>query len=258
MVVSRINAAAESNTPVVPRVVFRDGLWSSGGRQSISFPPQQTSPSAQLANGDGTRQSLRDRNMPLVLPVLPLKDQKMDPAEREHKLEPGKEVSPQNKFKKKGMLLPFRSVKATKFSAENGEGPTVGNLTNRASSEPGVSPSAKKLDAEDRVWLHTEQVDSEPRLSSPEIFISPRPSESRADSDNGTGSTMDRAKKFSRRQMLLSAKTSSLCSPDQGSMKNPRGLGFSTPATSCFPHLACISARPFSKANSAPWSKWSR
>lgn len=254
--VSNINAAAEGNTPVVPRVVFRDGLWSPGGRQSISFPPQQSSPSAQLANGDSTRQSLRDRNMPLVLPVLPVKDQKIDPTDREHQLEPGKKVSPQNKFKKKGMLLPFRSVKATKLSAENGEGPTVGNVTNRASSDPGVSPSAKKPDAEDRVWLRTEQVDSGPRLSSPEILISPRPSESRADSDNG--STMDRAKKFSRRQMLLSAKTSSLCSPEQGSMKNLRGLGFSTPATSCFPHLACISARPFSKANSAPWSKWSR
>lgn len=258
MVVSSIVAATESNTPVISHVVFRDGLWSSGGRQSISFPPQLTSPSAQLANGNDTRQSLRDRNMPLVLPVLPLKDQKMDPTEREHKLEPGKEVSPQNKFKKKGMLLPFRSVKATKFSAENREGPTFGDLTNRACSDPGVSPSAEKQDAEDRVWVHPEQVDSEPRPSSPATLISPRSSEPCVGSDNGTGSTVDRAKKFSRRQMLLSAKTKILCSPEQGSTKNPHGLSVSTPAASCFPHLACISARPFSKANSSPWSKSSR
>ncbi|XP_037837842.1 FYN-binding protein 1 isoform X3 [Kryptolebias marmoratus] len=220
-----------------------------------------TSPSSQPANGDGTAmQSLRGRNMPLVLPVLPLKDQRMDiTTEREHKLElePGKEVSPQNKFKKRGMLLPFKSVKATKVSAEDGEGPA--GLTNRSCSSPGELPSAEKQGTEDRVSVQSEHAASEHSPSSPEILISPPPSESHVDSGNSNVSTVERTKKkFSRRQMLISAKTKILRSPDKtfpSPLKNPDSLGTNVlvPPAVCLPHLACISARPFSKASSSPW-----
>ncbi|TMS10076.1 hypothetical protein E3U43_002735 [Larimichthys crocea] len=203
-VVSSINIAVENRTPVLPRVIFRDRLQASGGKRPISFPPQpqHTSPSSWLANGDDTtKQSLKERHMPLVLPVLPVKDQKTElPAKKEHKLEPeqGKEVHPQTKIKKKGLLLPFKSAKASKVSAVNGEEPTYADLTTRPSSAPGELPSVETQTADDGVSLQN-------------IPITP-PS---AESDNKIISTLERAKKkFSRKQMLISAKPKSLRSPD--------------------------------------------
>ncbi|XP_008295738.1 uncharacterized protein LOC103368929 [Stegastes partitus] len=264
-VVSTINIAVENKTPVVPRVIFRDGLRSSGGKRPVSFPPQplQTSPSSQLPNGDSTaRQSLKDRSMPLVLPVLPVKDLRTEaPAKKEHKLEsdPGKEVLPQTKIKKKGLLLPFKSTKASKVSAENGEEPTYADLTIRPCSAPGELPSMEKQTTEDEVSLYSDQSTAEHPHSSPDIPVTPPSAENSGDSDNKIMSTLERAKKkFSRRQMLISAKPKSLRSPDYTSrdktfLSPPKNMDgdLLIPPPVCLPHLACISARPFFKATSS-------
>ncbi len=205
--------------------------------------------------------------MPLVLPVLPVKEQKTEPpAKKEHKLEPGKEVPPQTKIKKKGLLIPFKSAKASKVSAENGEEPTYADLTTRPSSAPGELPSVEKQTTEDGVSLQSDQSTAEFPLSSPDIPITPPSAETSVDSDNKIISTLERAKKkFARRQMLISVKPKSLRSPDYVS----RDKAFPSPPNKtesaepelpvpppvCLPHLACISARPFSKANSSARSE---
>ncbi|XP_047445063.1 uncharacterized protein si:ch211-188c16.1 isoform X3 [Mugil cephalus] len=267
-VVSSINIAVENKTPAVPRVIFRDGLRASGGKRPISFPPQpqQTSCSSQLANGDGgTRHSLKDRHMPLVLPVLPVKDQRTEPpAKVELKLErePGKEVLAQTKIKKKGLLIPFKSGKASKVSAENGDEPTYADLTTRPSSAPCELPSVEKQTTEDGASLKSDQSTSECPLSSPDIPVTPPSTEASVDSDSKFLSTLERAKKkFSRRQMLISAKAKSLRSPDCTSKakafpsppKNTDSVwaDLPVPPPVCLPHLACISARPFFKASSS-------
>ncbi|XP_029309502.1 uncharacterized protein LOC115022598 isoform X2 [Cottoperca gobio] len=263
-VVGSINIAVENKKPVVPRLIFRDGLLTSGGKLPISFPPQpqQTSPSFQPSNGDSTTwQSLKDRHMPLVLPVLPVKEKKTElPAKKEHtlELEPGKEVLPQTKIKKKGLLLPFKSAKASKVSAENGEEPTYAYLTTRPSSDPGELPSVEKQTTEDRVSLQSDQSTTEFPLSSPDIPITPPTAETSFDFDNKIISTLEKAKKrFSRRQMLISAKPKSFRSTDYVSrdkvlLSPPKNivepqLPLLPPV--CLPHLACLSARPFFKAN---------
>lgn len=267
-VVSSINIAVENKTPVVPRVIFRDGLRSSGGKRPIFFPPQseQTSPTSPVPNGDGTtRQSLKDRHMPLVLPILPVKEQKTElPVRKEHKLEPEprKEVLPQTKIKKKGLLLPFKSAKASKVSSENREEPTYADLTTRPSSAPGELPPVEKQTIEDGIYFQSDQSTADFPHSSPDISNTPPSADSSVDSDNKIISTLERAKKkFSRRQMLISAKPKSLRSPDYISrdkvFPSPPKNGESVeselpvPPPVCLLHLACISARPFFKANTA-------
>ncbi|XP_037642814.1 uncharacterized protein si:ch211-188c16.1 isoform X2 [Sebastes umbrosus] len=249
-VVSSINIAVENKT-VAPRVIFRDGLRASGGKRPISLPPQpqQTSPPSQLANGDGTtRQSLKDRHMPLVLPVLPVKEQKTEPpAKKEHKLKP----EPQTKIKKKGLLLPFKSAKASKASSVNGDEPTYADLTTRPASAPGELPSVEKQNAENGVSHPSDQ-------SSPDIPITPPSAETSVDFEKKVLNSLERAKKkFSRRPMLISAKPKSLRSPDYVSKdkafplppKNIVEPDLPIPPPPCLPHLACLSARPFFKSN---------
>uniref|UniRef100_A0A7N8X9K8 Uncharacterized protein n=1 Tax=Mastacembelus armatus TaxID=205130 RepID=A0A7N8X9K8_9TELE len=247
-----INTFVENKTPVVSQGIFRDGLRSSGGKRPISFPPQlqQTSPSSQLVNGNTTtRQSLKERHMPLVLPVL-----------SDHKLEPdgGKEVLPQTKIKKKGLLLPFKSTKTSKVNAENGEDPMYADFTTRPSSAPGELPCVEKQTTEDRVSLQSDQSTAECPLSSPDILVTPPSTQANVDSDNRLISTLERAKKkFSCRQMLISTKPKSLHSPDYtlrdkmfpSPPKNTEGVepDLRIPPPVCLPHLACISARPFFK-----------
>ncbi|XP_035490484.2 FYN-binding protein 1 isoform X1 [Scophthalmus maximus] len=265
-VVSNINIAAENKAPVVPRIFFRDGLQASGGKRPISFPPQLRQTSPQTPNGDGsTRQSLKERHMPLVLPVLPVKEQQTgSPVRKEHRPapEPGKELLPQTKIKRKGLLLPFKSAKASKARGENGEEPTYADLTTRPSSAPGEMPSVEKQTAEDGVSLQSDQSTAECPPSSPDIPITPPSSETSVDSDSRIANTLDRAKKkFSRRQMLLSAKPKSRRSPDYTSGDKafplpPKNIDrvepdLPVPPPVCLPHLACISARPFFKANNS-------
>uniref|UniRef100_A0A672YQD8 Helically-extended SH3 domain-containing protein n=1 Tax=Sphaeramia orbicularis TaxID=375764 RepID=A0A672YQD8_9TELE len=241
-VVSSINMAVEKRTPVVPRVIFKDGLQGSGGKRPISFPPHpQRSPSSQLANGDGTaRQSLKDRHMPLVLPALPVK---------EHKAE------------KKGLLLPFKSSKATKVNTENVEEPSYADLTRRFSIAPGELFSMEKQSTEDGYLLQSDQSTSDCLHSSPDFAITPPSAETSTDSENRIISTLERAKKKFSRQLLSSSKPKSLNSSD----RLPRGKALASPPKStesvesdppipppvCLPHLACISARPFFKVNSS-------
>ncbi|KAK2822054.1 hypothetical protein Q5P01_022119 [Channa striata] len=249
-IVNTVNTAIENKTQGVPRLFFRDGLRTSGGKRPISFPQQnqQSSPPSQLTNGDSaTRQSLKDRHMPLVLPVLSVEPER------------GKEVPPQTKIKKKGLLLPFKSTKASKATSENEGDPTYSELTTRPSSAPGELPSAEKLTTEDRVSLQSDQSPAECPLSSPDIQTSPITGPTNSDSDNRIISTLERAKKkFSCRQMLISTKPRSLPSPDHNSRdkalcsppKNNENSNriLPSPPPVCLPHLACISARPFSKA----------
>ncbi|XP_045906876.1 uncharacterized protein si:ch211-188c16.1 isoform X2 [Micropterus dolomieu] len=264
-VVSGVNTAVENKAPVCPRLIFRDGLRTSGGKRPISFPPhpQQTSPSSQLANRDSTtRQPYEEQHMPLVLPVLPKEQKTKQPIKKEHKLESeqGKEVPPLSKIKKKGLLLPFKSAKASKVSAENGEEPTYADLTTRPSSAPSELPSVEKQTTEDWVSLPSDQSSVEFYLSSPDIPINSPSAERSFDSDNKIVSTLERAKKtFSRRQMLIKPK--SLCSADYVSKdkaypsppKNIESVKHELPIPPplSFPHLACISARPFFKANNS-------
>ncbi|XP_032387593.1 uncharacterized protein si:ch211-188c16.1 isoform X2 [Etheostoma spectabile] len=262
-VVNSVNVAGENKPPAVSRLIFRDGQRTFGGTQPISFPPQlqQTCPSSQLPNNrDGTtRLSLKERHMPLVLPVLPVKEQKTEPpAKNEHKLEPGKDVLPQTKIKKKGLLLPFKSAKASKVKAENGEEPTYADLTNRPSSAPGALPAVEKQTTEDGASLQSDQSPAELPLSSPDIPTTPSSAETSVDSDNIIISTLERArKKFSRRQMLISAKPKNLHSPDYVSRDNafplpPKNLvepELPIPPPVFLPHMAYLSARPFFKVN---------
>ncbi|XP_034469494.1 FYN-binding protein 2 isoform X2 [Hippoglossus hippoglossus] len=266
--VSSISIAVESKIPVVPRVFFRDGLQASGGKRPISFSPQprQTSPSSQLTNGESTtRQSLKERHMPQVLPALPVKEQKLEaPVRKEHKPDPEsrKEVPPQTKIKKKGLLLPFKLVKASKVGAENGEEPTYADLTMRPSSAPGELPSMERQTTEGGVSVQSDHSTVEWPLSSPDMGITPPSSETSVDSDNRIISTLERAKrKFSRRQMLFSIKPKSLHSPDYASRDKAFPLppkyvqsfepDLPIPPPVCLPPLACISARPFFKATNS-------
>lgn len=230
----------------------------------ISFRPKvpQTSPSFQHGSSEATtRQSLRERHMPLVLPFIPVKEHKSElPATRELKLEeePGKEAVMQTKIKKKGLLLPFKSSKAAKISGENGE-PTYSDLTIRPSSAPGELPSVEKPPVEDRLSFQRNQSTSEFPISSSDISVSPHPTGTSDESDNKIVSTLERArKKLSCRQMLLSAK--SLCSPDKTFPSPPRQtesaeMELPIPSPVCLPNLSCLSARPFFKANNSAQSK---
>lgn len=268
-VVSSINMAVENRTPVVPRVVFRDRLQASGGKRPISFPPkvQQTPPSFQCGNSDSTtRQSLRERHMPLVLPFIPVKEHKSElPATRELKLEEelGKEAVMQTKMKKKGLLLPFKASKAAKISGGNEESPYF-DLKIRPSSAPGELPSVEKQPMEDGLAVQRDQSTSEFLVSSPDIPVTPPPADTSVESDNKIFSTLEKAKKkLSCRQMLISAK--SLCSPDYISkdkvfpsppQKTERAeMAPPIPLPVCLPNLSCLSARPFFKANNSAQSK---
>lgn len=258
--VSSFNAAAENETPAVPRVIFRDALRMSGGKRPIYLPPQpqRTSPLPQLTNGDGAAR--HPRYMPLVLPVLPARDQRAEmPARRsEHKVEPepGKEILPQTKIKKKALLLPFRSVKASRVSAESGDEPTYDHLTTKPCSLTGEWPSVEKQTIEHRVLPQSDQSTAECPPSSP---VTPPSAETTADSDDKVFSTLERAKKkFSCRNILISSKPKCLHSPDNTDetfTSPPKTTDPPVPPPVCLPHLACISARPFFKASSSLRSK---
>ncbi|KAF3858652.1 hypothetical protein F7725_011853, partial [Dissostichus mawsoni] len=260
--VSSINIAVE-NKPPVPRVIFRDGLRASGGKRPISFPPQpqQTSPTSQPTNGEATiRHSIKDRHMALVLPLLHAKEKKTEPqVKKEHKLEPEpeKEVPPRTKIKKKGLLLPFKSTKASKISAENGNEPTYADLTIRPSSAPGELPSLERQTIEDWLSLPSDHSTAEYPLSSPDIPITPPTAESSVDSENKVMSTLEKAKKkFTRKQMLISVKAKSCyASREKAFSSPPNNLvepelpKLPIPSPVYLPHLACLSARPFFKAD---------
>ncbi|XP_038134844.1 uncharacterized protein si:ch211-188c16.1 [Cyprinodon tularosa] len=261
--VSGTAMAVENQTPEVPRVLFRDGHWSSGGRRPIPFPPhpRPTSPSSQLANGENSsKHSFKDRHMPPMLPVLTVKDHKVDPpAGKEHKLESETErgVFPHAKIKKKGLLLPFKSAKASKHSADNGDDPTYDDLSYR----PG-SATSELCTKEKRITEEQGSLQSDPSDYSPESAVTSPPPATYPDSENRILSTLEKAKKkLSRRQIMIPSKPKSLPSPDYScrgktfplSPRNPDGVGsdvlLAPPV--CLPHFACISARPFFKANNS-------
>lgn len=204
--------------------------------------------------------------MPLVLPVKEQRAELPLRKERKPEPEPGSEAVPQTKVKKKGLLLPFKSSKATKGSAENGDDPTYVDLTIRPSSAPADLPSGETQSTEDGASLQSDQSAGEVALASPEFSITSPPVKSSLDSDNKIMSTLERAKKkFSYKHMLISAKPKGLRSPDYASrdkifLSPPKNIDSEpkapTPSPVGLPHLACISARPFFKADRSATSKF--
>lgn len=263
--VDSINNTVEHKTPVIPGVIFRDGLR---GKRPISFPPQpqKTSPPSQ---DKAASLYLKDRHLPLVLPVLSVKEQKAEsPVKKEQNVEQErvKDVLPQNKIKKKGLLLPFKSVKTSKVGMENGDDPTYAELSTRPSSAPGELPSVENLSRGEWDSVHSDQSTTECPLSSPDLMTSPHHAQTNADFENRLISTLEKAKKkFSCRQILISTKPKSLLSPDHNAKDKPiysppkineiveRDLPLPPPI--CLPHLACVSARPFCKTNNCTRSE---
>ncbi|KAK7945040.1 hypothetical protein WMY93_000768 [Mugilogobius chulae] len=258
-VVSSIHMAVDSKASVVPRVFFRDGLRTSGGKRPISFPPLQRSPTSHTSNsGAASRQPFKDRHLPLVLPSLH-KETKDQPSSKEHTQELDGLL--QTKAKKKGLLLPFKSSKSAKASSEHGEEPTYADLTSRPASAPGELPSGEQH-TDDRASLQGSEKMSECTLSSPDITISPLSAETQADPDNRAGlSTLEKArKKFSCRQVMSVIKPKS-SSPEMNSKNSPTKSIHSTTSLDLpppppvtpplhLPNLIYISARPFSKGTS--------
>uniref|UniRef100_A0A4W5KVS9 Si:ch211-188c16.1 n=1 Tax=Hucho hucho TaxID=62062 RepID=A0A4W5KVS9_9TELE len=220
---SSIHSAVE-NKPVIPRVIFRDGTRVSGSKWPVSFPalvlqaipptpPHQNS----LHNGgrDCTataKKSFKDRHLPLVLPGLPLKEQKND-------LPPHKEVPLPTKCKKKGLLLhhPFKSTKVSKVGGEPAEEPAYAGLTtNRHSGAPVEGLVMDRNKAEDRLPLQVEHSSTECPTSSPDITIttpSEGPGEDSSSMVSATQffSTLEKGKKrFSPKHLLVYARPKSL------------------------------------------------
>lgn len=266
-VVSSLNIATENKTTVVPRVIFRNESRASGGKRSTCSP--RLSPSSQPTNEDSTtkKQSFKERHMPQVLPVLCLKEHKIEPLikrESPQKQELVKQA-PQVKPKKNTLLLALKSSRVSKLSSESEEEPTYAELTTRPASAPGELPSVEKQSSEDGVSLQGDQLPATRRLSSPDVSVTPALLEMSVDSDNRIISTLERARrKFSCRHILISSKSKSLRSPDFASgerpffLSSPRNMENTEPELPPLPpppvglpHLACISARPFSKVNNS-------
>uniref|UniRef100_A0A8C6TQ32 Uncharacterized protein n=1 Tax=Neogobius melanostomus TaxID=47308 RepID=A0A8C6TQ32_9GOBI len=253
--------AVEHKVPVVPRVFFRDGLRTSGGRRPISFPPHpQRYPNPQTADGDAPSwHSFKDRHMPLVLPVLPKEYKAGQGLGKEQKLEMDNLL--QTITKKKNMLLPFKSSRPAKNGTEHGEEPTYADLTCRPASAPGELPSVVRINTDDRALLQGSENVSESTISSLDITISPPSAETHTDSESRVFSTLEKAKKkFSRRHVMSPKPKCS--SPEKGSKgkaqasptKSTRSSHSTDllvpppiPSAPNLPNFLYISARPFCK-----------
>ncbi|XP_028328984.1 uncharacterized protein LOC114479485 isoform X2 [Gouania willdenowi] len=254
-VVSTNNVA----TSTAPQVFHREGLQASGGKRPISFPPQPShTPFSLLCSGECTKKNLlKDRSLPLVLPFLPRKDQRMDLQATEELTV--KDALQQTRIKK-GLLLPFKSTKALKVTGEMGEeGGSHSGVTIRTCTTLGDISSEDKTIPEDGN-LDPQTTDSV--LSSPDVPVTTPPAEAVVECDNIIMSTLEKArKKFSSRQKLICARPKSLLSPDYCSKEKefpspPKtsdgvwpDLPLSPPLS--LPHLSCISARPFFKASTS-------
>ncbi|KAM8838150.1 uncharacterized protein ACB058_014962 isoform 2-T2 [Synchiropus picturatus] len=264
-----LNAQSKTSRPVVaekpkhlpppvaenktPRIMIRDGLRASGGKRPNSFPPQpQKSPT--FKGRSPSEKTLKDHPVPLIFPVQPPKPD----VARHPVTEPAKDVLPSTKIKKKTLLLPFKSSKASKIYPESFDEPTYADLTTRPSSAPCELPSVEKS-TDDDVYLHGDESTRDYPPSSPDVPLTPPAVDTNCDSDNKFLSTLERAKKkFSRRNMLISSKSKNVRSPDLSSSAR----GFPSPPPSIrdlptppppvsLPHIACISARPFFKADNS-------
>ncbi|XP_035616826.1 uncharacterized protein si:ch211-188c16.1 isoform X3 [Oncorhynchus keta] len=282
---SAIHSAVE-NKPIIPRVIFRDGTRVSGGKWPVSFPalvlqaipPKPPTPPHQnrLHNGgrDCTataKKSFKDRHLPLVLPGLPLKEQKTH-------LPPHKEVPPPTKCKKKGMLLhhPFKSTKVSKVGGEPADEPAYAGLTtNRHSRAPVEGLVMDRNKAEDRLPLQMEHSSTECPTSSPDITIttpSEGPGEDLSSMVSATQffSTLEKGKKrFSPKHLLVYARPKSLRSngvhlsdhsstmdkgvhlPSTDYESHAPEHDLPAPLPVCLPHLPCVSALPFKSNDSS-------
>ncbi|XP_029498861.1 uncharacterized protein si:ch211-188c16.1 isoform X1 [Oncorhynchus nerka] len=279
---SSIHSAVE-NKPVIPRVIFRDGTRVSGGKWPVSFPalvlqaipPKPPTPPHQNRLHNGARdctatakKSFKDRHLPLVLPGLPLKEQKTH-------LPPHKEVPPPTKCKKKGLLLhhPFKSTKVSKVGGEPADEPAYAGLTtNRHSGAPVEGLVMDRNKAEDRLPLQMEHSSTECPTSSPDITIT-TPLEGPGEdlsSMVSIFSTLEKGKKrFSPKHLLVYARPKSLRSNgvhlSDHSFTMDKGVHLPStdyeshapehdlpaPLPVCLPHLPCVSALPFKMNDSS-------
>ncbi|KAM9458568.1 uncharacterized protein ACWYII_010577 isoform 1-T1 [Salvelinus alpinus] len=280
---SCIHSAVE-NKPVIPRVIFRDGTRVSGGKWPVSFPalvlqaipPKPPTPPHQNSLHNGGRdctatakKSFKDRHLPLVLPGLPLKEQKTD-------LPPHKEVPPTTKCKKKGLLLhhPFKSTKVSKVGGEPAEEPAYAGLTtNRHSGTPVEGLVMDRNKAEDRLPLQMEHSSTECPTSSPDITITTPLEGPGEDSSSMVSATqffsmLEKGKKrFSPKHLLVYARPKSLRSngvhlsdhnstmdkgvhlPSTDYESHAPEHDLPAPLPVCLPHLPGVSALPFFKMN---------
>ncbi|XP_068195996.1 LOW QUALITY PROTEIN: FYN-binding protein 1 [Antennarius striatus] len=264
-----VNIQTEVRATVGTRLLLRDGLRASGGKRPVTYPPQPQprSPVSQPAEGDGApKLSLRERHMPLVLPVPPVRELRTEPpARKEHKPEPeaGKDVKPQTKAKKKA-LLPFPSVKPPKVSVDSKKEPVYINvLPSDAKKEPvyinvlpsdaGDTPAMKKTVSEDRFSPPGDQPTAEVGPTSPDVPGSPLSPDSSFENNSKFSTTLEKArKKFSCKQMLISAKPRSARSPEAPSKDKPlpsppertEAVEPEPPLQTYLPPLSSLSAQP--------------
>ncbi|XP_057683513.1 uncharacterized protein si:ch211-188c16.1 [Corythoichthys intestinalis] len=263
--VSRINHSSNSKTAVVPRVFVRDELPGPGAKRPICFPPQPlaSSPSSQPINEDGAkRQSLKERYTPPVPPVPPVfyskqwKTDQFTKKDLQQEKETAREITPPIKFRKSNLVLSFKSSKVSKYSTESEEEPSYAELTTRPRRTPGELGKRvqEKQNSKDCVSL---QITRECGLFSPEVSVTPSSTEMNVDSGNCLASTLERAKKFSQHHILIYNKPKALHLSDLASSErtflSPPKTDFTARPTPVvgLPHLACISARPFSKVSNS-------
>ncbi|XP_062337376.1 uncharacterized protein si:ch211-188c16.1 [Osmerus eperlanus] len=260
--VTSMHSAVENKTPVVPRVIFRDGTKGFLGKRPISFPPHflRTSPPQQNVGLESTsKQSFRDRHMPLVLPVLP-KEKKTDTDYLEGAPHP-------MKGNKRDILLPFNSTKAFNVVEETSKDQVCAEPTTKTLGE-------EKQKTEDGVSPHGDRSTTERPPSSPDQTVTPPFADPGGDSLPGAGGTqffdqlysLEKVRKrFLPRKLLLSTRSKSLRSngvllPESNSVvtgKHPEAE-LPHPHPVCLPHIAFVAARPFSKMNGYSHSKIGR
>ncbi|KAJ8277828.1 hypothetical protein GJAV_G00080530 [Gymnothorax javanicus] len=116
---SSINAAMENKNPVIPRVVFKDSKTAADAKRRLSFPVSSKAPfrdsnlntgvldHQQKKEGDEVKLAIKDRKLPLVLPVPPAIE-KSEPAPPEKSHPPKKKSFLQ--FKSKGSKVEKEST----------------------------------------------------------------------------------------------------------------------------------------------------
>ncbi|KAK7158476.1 hypothetical protein R3I94_004942 [Phoxinus phoxinus] len=194
-----LSSAVETQTPSLPRVIFREDLKIPLGRRPVSFPsfPNTTSEVSRSGEDGHNRQSLKVRHLPLVLPLS--SEPKPDSS-----APCSKAVTSPLKCIRKQFPTPFSLTKVSACAKEVGKN----GLRSALSAESGESHPCASL----------------------ERSATPSPSESLTDSSSGTGSvshffdqhvlsTLEKAKrKLSHKSLLVCGR--------------PKGFYISKPAES--------------------------
>ena len=257
LLVTSMNLAVENKTPVVPRVIFRDGTKGFPGKRPISFPPhflRTSSPQENVGLESTSKQSFRDTHVPLVLPVLP-KEKRTNTDYLEGAPHPMKGT-------KRVILLPFKSTKAFNVVEETNKDQVCAEPTTKTLGE-------EKQKTEDGLSPHEDRSTTERSPSSPDQTVTPPFVDPGGDSLPGAGGTqffdqlnsLEKVmKRFSPRQLLLHTRSKSLQSngvllPESNSVVTGKHPKAELPHPSCLPHIVFVAASPFLKMNGYSHSK---